>query len=78
MSRTWRHKKNKVKVKRPVCGVCLHPEFTVAKACDGRPQFNCTKCYNLWTSGRDGGTYIKSKFAKFVKEKEADEKHGAE
>lgn len=60
----------KQKSERAICQVCLHPEFIVTKACDGRPKFICTRCRNTWTCGQSGGIFIKSKFTKFVKEKE--------
>lgn len=45
--------------KRPCCSRCRHPGFLegVAASGDGRPAFQCDKCGNYWTCGKNGGEF---------------------
>ncbi len=42
------------------CRRCLHPGFVRVQLpdTDGRPYFQCDRCKNMWSSGRDGWPYL--------------------
>lgn len=40
------------------CPACNVGGYTRGAAEDGRPQFTCTRCDHVWTSGKSGKPYI--------------------